>query len=107
MEDAEHAVEGAINLLDAFMVEGFRDDARHAGVDDGSGAAGLADQDVSYEFRHESKRVGERTVRGEGGGPPPGLANPIFIVCVTGLNRRDFRVIKRCRSGEKCRFFRR
>jgi hypothetical protein len=34
------------------VVEGLVDDAGDAGVDDGGGAAGLAYQDVSYEFSH-------------------------------------------------------
>jgi hypothetical protein len=43
-----HAVERTIDFLDAFMIEGFGDNARDAGVDDGGRAAGLADETVSY-----------------------------------------------------------
>jgi hypothetical protein len=35
------------------MVQRLDDDARDAGVDDGSGSAGLAHQDIAYEFSHE------------------------------------------------------
>jgi hypothetical protein len=54
VQNAEHAVERAVDLLDAFMVQRFRDDARDAGVDNRGGAAGLAYQDISYEFSHDS-----------------------------------------------------
>ena len=54
VEDAEHAVERAVDLFDAFMVQRFRDEARDAGVDNRGGAAGLAYQDISYEFSHDS-----------------------------------------------------
>jgi hypothetical protein len=36
------------------MVQRFRDEARDAGVDNRGGAAGLAYQDISYEFSHDS-----------------------------------------------------
>ena len=55
-EDAEHAVQRAVDLLDAVMVQRLGDDAGDAGVDDGGGAAGLAHQDISYEFSHDSIR---------------------------------------------------
>ncbi len=54
LEQAEHAVQGAVDLLDAAVIQGFSDDAGHTGVDDGGGTAGLAHQDVAYEFSHES-----------------------------------------------------
>ena len=50
LEDAENAVERAVNLLDFDMIERFGDDAGHAGVDDGGGTAGLAYQDITCEF---------------------------------------------------------
>ena len=52
VDDAEHAVEAAIDLLDAIMVEGFGDDTGHTGVDHSGGTARLGDQTVSYEFSH-------------------------------------------------------
>ena len=54
LENAEDAVERAVNLLDALVVQRFGNDARDTGVNDGGGAAGLAHQDVSYEFSHDS-----------------------------------------------------
>ena len=54
LENTEHAVERAVNLLDALMVERFGNDAGDAGVNDGGGATGLAHQNVSYEFSHDS-----------------------------------------------------
>ena len=54
VEDAEHAVQRAVDLFDTFMVQRFRDEARDAGVDNRGGAAGLAYQDISYEFSHDS-----------------------------------------------------
>ncbi len=50
LEDAEHTVQGAVDLFDFIVVERFGDHAGHAGVDDGRGAAGLADQGITYEF---------------------------------------------------------
>ncbi len=53
LQDAEHTVEAAVDLLYPAMVERFGDDARNAGINDGGGAAGLAHQDISYEFSHD------------------------------------------------------
>ena len=50
IEDAEHAVEAAVDLFDALMVERFGDDAGEAGVDYRCGAAGLGDKTVSFEL---------------------------------------------------------
>ena len=47
VEEAEHAVKRAVNFLNAGMVERFGDNAGDAGVNDGGGAAGLADQTVT------------------------------------------------------------
>ena len=53
LEEAEHTIQRAVNLLDAFMVKRLRDDARDAGIDNGRGATGLAHQNISYEFSHD------------------------------------------------------
>jgi len=37
LQEAEHAVQRAVNLLNAFVVQRLRDNARDAGVNDGSG----------------------------------------------------------------------
>ncbi len=50
VEQAEHAVQAAVDLLDVGVVEGLGDDAREGRIDDGGGAAGLADQDITYEI---------------------------------------------------------
>ena len=47
VQEAEHAVERAVDFLNAGMVERFGDNAGDAGVDDGGGAARLADQTVT------------------------------------------------------------
>jgi hypothetical protein len=61
------------------MIEGLRDDARDTGVDNSSRAAGLANQDISYEFfSHGSvvfekgwkQREGQAKRRGPQGGKP-------------------------------------
>ena len=53
VQDAQHAVERAVDLLYALMVQRFRDDSRDARVDDGGGTAGLAHQNISYKFSHD------------------------------------------------------
>ena len=52
LQDAEHAVQRAVDFLDALVVQSLRDDAGDAGIDDGGGATGLAHQNISYEFSH-------------------------------------------------------
>jgi hypothetical protein len=52
VQEAEHAVQRAIHLFDAFMIQGFGNDAGDAGVNNGGRAAGLADETISYEFCH-------------------------------------------------------
>jgi hypothetical protein len=42
------------------MIEGLRDDARDTGVDNSSRAAGLANQDISYEFFSHGSVVFEK-----------------------------------------------
>ena len=59
MKDAEHAVEGTVDLLDGGMVEGFRDHAGNTGVDDGRGAAGLAHEDIAYKFFSHDRVFGK------------------------------------------------
>jgi hypothetical protein len=49
-EEAEDAIQRTVDFLDGGMIQGFGDDAGDAGVDDGRGAAGLADETVTYEF---------------------------------------------------------
>ena len=44
IQDAENAIEAAVNFLDAFMFARFLDDACHTGVDNRGGSAGLRDQ---------------------------------------------------------------
>ena len=55
LQNAEDAVERAVDFLDTGVIEGLGDDASDARVDDGGGAAGLAHQDISYEFSHGKK----------------------------------------------------
>jgi len=55
LQNAEDAVERAVDFLDTRVVEGLGDDASDARVDDGGGAARLAHQDISYEFSHGKK----------------------------------------------------
>jgi hypothetical protein len=38
------------------VIECLGDDARDTGVDDSGGAAGLAHQNISYEFSHDRER---------------------------------------------------
>ena len=52
VEDAQHAVEAAVDLLDAGVVEGFADDTGDAGVDDRGRSAGLTHQKIAHEFSH-------------------------------------------------------
>ena len=46
-EQAEDAVEAAVDFLDAFVPPGFLDDAGETGVDDGGGTARLGHQKIS------------------------------------------------------------
>jgi hypothetical protein len=47
VENAENAIPAAIHMGEATMMAGFLHDARHTGVDDGGGAAGLGHQKIS------------------------------------------------------------
>jgi hypothetical protein len=60
LENTEHAIQRPIDFLDALMIEGLRDDARDTGVDNSSRAAGLANQDISYEFFSHGSVVFEK-----------------------------------------------
>ena len=53
LQDAQHTVQGAVDFLNALMVQGLGNDAGDTGVDDSGGAAGLAHQNISYEFSHD------------------------------------------------------
>ena len=81
LQDTQHAVQRAIDFLDALVVQRPRDDAGDAGIDDGSGASGLAHQDISYEFfSHGSgivKGIGPNVNDHRNAQPYP-LANPNF-----------------------------
>ncbi len=80
LKDAKDTVEAAVNFFDATVVQGFGDDARHTGVDDGGGATGLAHQNISYEFSHGSCcdiRL-ESNVRDQRSGTHGAVANPNF-----------------------------
>ena len=54
VQDAQYPIQSAVDFLYALVVERLSHDARDTGVDNRSGSAGLAHQDISYEFRHES-----------------------------------------------------
>jgi hypothetical protein len=60
LEDAEDAVQAAVDLLDRLMVERLGHDAGQARVNDGGGAARLTHQDVTYEFSHVKSYKGLR-----------------------------------------------
>ena len=53
LQDAEHAIQSAVDFLNAFMVQSLGNNAGDTGVDDSGGAPGLAHQNISYEFSHD------------------------------------------------------
>src|SRR5207237_4668861 len=55
VEDAEDAIEAAVDFLDAIVFTRFLDDAGKARVDDGCGSAGLGDQKITNQFCHSKK----------------------------------------------------
>ena len=52
LEDAEDAVQAAVDLLNGLVVESLGHDAGQASVDDGGRTTRLTHQNVSYEFSH-------------------------------------------------------
>src|ERR1019366_1079030 len=71
LQDAEDAVQAAVDLLDGLMVEGLGDNARDTCVDDGGRAARLTDEYVSNEFSHVKREVRLSGQRGSKQAHPP------------------------------------